>query len=160
MPEAPRWLADEMLGRLARYLRFLGFDTAYVQGLDDATVAEKARSEGRVLLTRDRRLAPQVEGAVLLRSTAVAGQLAELFRRFPGLPRTVRFERCTLCNGRLGPLPAEAEPDAAWPKGAARALAEGRPVQVCSICRQPYWIGSHASRLERDVQRWLTEVPS
>src|SRR5580658_184832 len=61
-----RWWADEMLGRLARYLRMVGLDTAYVPGLTDDEVVRRAGAEGRTLLTRDRQLARRVPGAFLV----------------------------------------------------------------------------------------------
>src|SRR5215207_8725140 len=53
---SPHFLADAMLGRLARWLRVMGFDTAYDPALTDPALVALARRDGRVLLTRDRRL--------------------------------------------------------------------------------------------------------
>jgi uncharacterized protein with PIN domain len=156
----PRWLADEMLGRLARYLRFLGFDTAYVQSLSDAEIEALLRADPRVLLTRDQALAGRVPGALLLSRTDVEGQLREVYRAFPGLPREVSFDRCTLCNGRLLPWLGGPAWEAALQEGVARAMAEGRAVRVCEACQHPFWLGSHADRLARDVARWLSVVPA
>ena len=102
-PDGPRWLADAMLGRLARYLRFLGHDTAYVRGLDDRRIRVLSVEEHRTLLTRDRILARQATGAFLIRGVEIRGQLRELFGAFPHLPRRVTFDRCPECNQRLRP---------------------------------------------------------
>ncbi|HEU4566374.1 MAG TPA: Mut7-C RNAse domain-containing protein, partial [Gemmatimonadaceae bacterium] len=81
---APRFLADAMLERLARWLRVLGFDTAGAAGPDRA-LARRAAAEGRILLTRDRRLAAEAEGsgaeALLIRGDAPLAQLVDLLDR-------------------------------------------------------------------------------
>src|SRR5579863_2257770 len=96
-----RWIADEMLGRLARYLRFLGEDTEYVRGLSDANLLKRAIAENRWLLTRDRQLGARAPRAVTLPSSSLVEQLRFLRARFPDLPTEVTFERCSLCNGPL-----------------------------------------------------------
>ena len=50
----PRFIADAMLGRLARWLRTLGYDTAYDDRIADADLVRRSLTEGRHLLTRDR----------------------------------------------------------------------------------------------------------
>ncbi len=79
--EAPKFLADAMLGSLARWLRILGFDTRYLQG-DDAMIAYRARAEERILLTRDRELARR-RGVVsiLIASQSLPEQLAQVLTR-------------------------------------------------------------------------------
>jgi len=53
----PRFLADEMLGSLARWLRIMGYDTEYARGMSDSDILARSRVEGRIVLTRDRQLA-------------------------------------------------------------------------------------------------------
>jgi uncharacterized protein with PIN domain len=69
----PRFVADAMLGRLARWLRLLGFDTAWVQDVSDGELVRRAIEEGRVILTRDRALPSEwrVAGVHVLAATAV-----------------------------------------------------------------------------------------
>jgi uncharacterized protein len=138
------WWADEMLGRLARYLRFVGLDTAYETGLPDDEVVRRSGAEGRTLLTRDRALARQVPGAVLLTHVDLEGQWRELARRFPGLPTAPRFDRCTVCNGSLVAAP----PD-----------ERGRPTFRCTRCDHRYWDGSHTAHIRATLERWAAERP-
>src|SRR5690242_4325245 len=136
---ARRWLADEMLGRLARYLRFLGEDVAYAKGLDDTAIAAWARRDGRILITRDRRLAAQVDGSVLLDRVDVLEQLGALYGRFPELPKRTRSTRCTACNGELEIADEPAPPGPRSPP----------PVRYrCRSCGQRFWEGSHAALLD------------
>ncbi len=102
--DEPRWLVDEMLGRLVRYLRFLGYDAEYVRGITDDEIVERARVDQRRVITRDRSLARRLPDAVLLTRTDIAGQMRELRTAFPALRADVRFDRCSICNGRLSIL--------------------------------------------------------
>jgi hypothetical protein len=147
-----------MVGRLARYLRFVGCDTAYVRGLSDDEVLDQARAEDRTILTRDRRLAARAERALLLESPDIAEQWRAVHAAFPGLPTEVRFERCTECNGRLEPVPApppgtrtEAVP---WDR-----VARGLPLFRCAACDHYYWEGSHTADIRARIARWA-EVPT
>lgn len=141
-----------MLGKLARYLRFLGFDTAYVRGATDGEVVDRARREGRTLVTRDVRLADAFVPSVLLRSPYVADQLRTLHDRFPALDWQVRFDRCTVCNGELRLTVAPV----AWTEGTPRPRADPMPeVFECTVCAHRYWEGSHTAAVRRDLQRWL-----
>ncbi len=141
-----------MLGRLARYLRFMGFDTEYARGVPDEVVRARAEREGRVLLTRDRELAARTPGAVGLSSVDIDGQLAELRRAYPRLRWDVRSERCTLCNGPLAPWqPSGTGP---WPPGLPRErIEQSLALYRCTRCAHVYWDGSHARTLRERVAR-------
>jgi uncharacterized protein len=155
----PRWVADEMLGRLARYLRFLGHDTVYARGFEDDEIRELAVREGRVLLTRDRELAGRADQALLLRSVDVLGQLREVRTAFPSVPSTVTFDRCPECNTplrRWNP-PADRE---AWPIGVPHDIpASQTAVWECPACLRHFWEGSHAPRIrDRVAEAWSYEA--
>ena len=153
---APRWLADEMVGRLARYLRFVGCDTAYVRGLSDEEVIDQARAEGRVVLTRDRRLSERADRALLLVSPLIADQWRAVRSAFPSVPNEVRFERCTECNGRIEPIASPSiDPRAEgvpWDR-----VATGLALYRCSTCRHYYWEGSHTADIRARIAAWETE---
>jgi uncharacterized protein len=147
-----RWLADEMLGRLARYLRFLGYDTAYVRGLDDRSIAERCRTEGRILITRDRALAARVPRAILLQSPELAEQLRSLRQALPNLRTQVRFERCTVCNGRLAIGNSTANTEGIVPPPIRSA---GAGIFRCVECGHIYWEGSHTAEIRRHFSAWF-----
>ena len=143
-----------MLGRLARYLRFFGHDTEYARGLTDAAIADRSRSEGRRLLTRDRHLARQIAGAILIASPSLPDQLRQVEAAVPEAGYQVSFVRCTLCNGLLRPwsLPE----GAVWPEEIPVAVeGSSRPVFECSRCGHRYWEGSHTEHIRRQVAGWL-----
>jgi uncharacterized protein with PIN domain len=155
--DEPRWLADEMLGRLARYLRFFGHDTVYVRGVSDAEIASRATTEGRTLLTRDRELARRTAGALLLSSPALAEQLQGVRRAFPQFGYLLTFERCTRCNGPLEPADDTSQvssENAIPPDLRTRGLVP----YVCAHCSHAYWEGSHTASIRRRIAE-VFEVP-
>ncbi|MGD1099492.1 MAG: Mut7-C RNAse domain-containing protein [Thermoplasmata archaeon] len=150
---SPRWLADEMVGRLARYLRFVGCDTRYVRGLSDDEVLELARVEDRVILTRDRRLAGRAERALLLESPDIAGQWRAVHDAYPGVPTDIRFDRCTECNGNLEkvvePPPEPRIEGVPWDR-----VAQGLPLFRCAACGHFYWEGTHTADIRARLASW------
>jgi uncharacterized protein len=153
----PRLLADEMLGRLARYLRMLGCDTVYARGWTDDEIVARAQADRRTLLTRDRALAGRVAPVILLRTVDLPGQLREVVANLPELPRAVAFERCTVCNGLLRPSLAPAHPGPRSPRGPTDPLPG--PVFECGECGHRYWEGSHTASIRRHLAEWVAEVP-
>ncbi|MGI0053245.1 MAG: Mut7-C RNAse domain-containing protein [Thermoplasmata archaeon] len=152
--EEPRFLADAMVGRLARFLRMLGYDTADAGDRPDHEIRARAGAEGRRLLTRDRALARATPGALLLNRIDLAGQLAQCARAFPPFRTEPRFDRCTRCNGALS-----AEPELLDDPGAAAAgRAATGPVHRCDRCGQRYWEGSHTARIRADLARMLEDA--
>ena len=152
----PRWMADEMVGRLARYLRMVGCDTTYARGLSDDEIVDLARSEERVVLTRDRRLAARAERALLLTSPQLPDQWRAVRGAFPDVPTDVRFERCTECNGLLSRVtePATEGPDTAVPWD---RVAAGLALYRCRSCRHVYWEGSHTADVRSRIAAWEEE---
>jgi len=143
--EAPRFACDAMLGSLARWLRFAGFDTTAAGGARGSELVGRARAEGRWLLTRDRAVASRAGPRVLLlRAADLAGQTAELRDRLGVRGREERFfTRCAECNGELGELTREAVAGRVPPFVAARA----ERFRGCGGCGRVYWQGSHVARI-------------
>ena len=152
----PRWLADEMVGRLARYLRFVGCDTVYARGMSDPEIVALAEREHRVILTRDRGLARRTPHALLLASPFLRDQWQAVRAAFPDLPERIAFERCTECNGSLQaagpPLTADRDPKIPWDR-----VAGGMPLYRCSVCGHYYWDGSHTAQMRARLHAWSRE---
>ncbi len=148
----PMFILDVHLGRLAGYLRMLGFDAVYRNRADDAELARDAGGEKRILLTRDRGLLKHsaVTHGYWLRETDSRRQAAEVVRRFD-LARSLRpFTRCMACNQVLQ-LVSKAEVLDRIPPRAASSHQEFRE---CPGCHRVYWQGTHYQRM----QRWINEL--
>ncbi len=148
-----RFLADEMLAGLARWLRVIGYDTRLFKHGSDADAVRLAATEGRIVLTRDRRMLSEwwVDGCYLLRSERPLDQLREVVDRF-GLPWRERlFERCLRCNVVLIPLPRGSAPP-----GVPQSVVErGLPLRSCRQCGRVYWEGSHTARMRATLEETL-----
>lgn len=142
-----------MVGSLARYLRMLGCDTTYARGWSDEEIVRRARSEDRVVVTRDRELARRAPRSVLLTSPRLADQVRAAWTAFPNLSSEVRFDRCTLCNAPLerAALPASRStaPGVPWDR-----VAAGLPLYRCTECGHLYWEGSHTEGVRRRLRAW------
>jgi uncharacterized protein with PIN domain len=149
----PPLLADAMLGRLARWLRVLGCDTVCDPVAPDAELVRRAQAEGRVLLTRDRRLLRELRPARALEieSDVPLEQLAQVVAALGLEPPAGLFTRCLLCNAELEEVP-EADRARLVPAG-SRAVPG--PVRQCPCCRRVYWPGSHVRRMREALDRAL-----
>lgn len=147
----PRFVADGHLGRLAAYLRMLGFDTWYRNDADDDRLAAVAAAERRILLTRDRGLLRRsvVRRGVFVRSDQPIEQLVEVTRRFGLAARWRPFGRCLRCNTLLVPAGREEVLDRLEPL--TRIIYDD--FRRCPGCDAVYWKGSHHARMKRLVDR-------
>jgi len=153
----PRFAVDAMLGRLAVWLRLLGFDAFYEPHVEDAALARRALEEGRALLTRDRALpeAFRLPDVHVVAAQEVRAQLREVAARY-GLARFARpFSRCSLCNAPLEPVAPEAARAHVPPRVATAAAAFLR----CPACGRLYWEGSHVARMRRVAEEVLGAAP-
>ncbi len=144
---APAFVADVHLGRLAAYLRMLGFDTLYTRDYDDETLANISANEGRILLTRDIGLLKRkiVTLGCFVRETDPWRQLEEILRRFDLMNVAARFYRCTQCNGELHTVDKAAIADQLMPE--TRQYYD--EFKRCAGCGKIYWRGSHYERLDQ-----------
>lgn len=158
---AQRFLADRMLGTLCRYLRFMGYDTASANSIapgntrEDTVLLQRAVSEGRVLLTRDRDLARRGGSAAVL---VTGGDVLRQVRQLVDLGLVdpeLRMNRCSLCNEPL----RVAHKKEVQESGYAPGHCSGEIAFFwCRHCRRLYWMGSHGEALRERLKREL-EVP-
>lgn len=155
---APRFVADAMLGRLARWLRLLGFDCVYDAEAGDDEVVRRALDEGRILLTRDRSLPEEwwIQDVCVLRAERPDDQLVEVVERLGLRDRLRPLTRCSECNGPLRPLPRESARGRV-PEG---VLAREERFWECADCGHVYWQGSHADRIREVVARLASDATS
>lgn len=135
-----------MLGRLAKRLRLAGWDTLYERYIADAQLVSRARDEGRLILTRDRRLLLRRgarEGAFLLHANAVDDQWREMLARWPGLVVGPIFSRCAECNT---PIEA-ADRDAVRELVPPYVYRTHENFYRCPGCGRIYWPGTHLPKI-------------
>ncbi len=148
-----KFLADTMLGRLATWLRLLGYDTAFRPELDDGGLARVARAEDRVLLTRDveltRRRGLRSE---LIESDKVAEQLEQVVKRF-GLHAREAFSRCADCNMPLD----EASKESVRRSVPPYVFQTQTRFRRCPQCERVYWRGTHWARMIAQMEDIGTE---
>jgi len=145
------FVADAHLGRLARYLRLLGFDTLFDNDPGDEALARVSVEEGRVLLSRDRALLrrPAITHGLWVPTVRPREQLRYVLERLD-LFRLLRpFTRCTVCNGSL----AVADKRTLGDEVPSRVRAAFADFWRCSDCGRVYWEGSHYERLSHFVEQ-------
>lgn len=156
---SPRVLAfacDAHLGKLARILRLLGFDTAHSPGITDEELILLSRG-GRILLTRDRQLLKHggVTHGYWVRATDPLAQAREVVRRFALRKRVAPFTRCLSCNGILRPLAREE----ALPQVPPKVREWCTEFLRCDACRRIFWPGTHYPKLRSRIQSILNSDP-
>ncbi|HYC24207.1 MAG TPA: Mut7-C RNAse domain-containing protein [Candidatus Bathyarchaeia archaeon] len=157
MTPPPCFAVDRTLGRLARWLRLLRFDTAYRSDLPGARLLTLAAREGRVLVTRDATLARARTGVAIVHiaSDHFREQLRELDRRYPlgGVER--REPRCAACNVLLEPVAGSALP-ASVPEYVRRTQSDFRR---CPRCRRIYWPATHRTHMDAEIRALALTLP-
>ncbi len=147
-----RFLCDEMLVRLGRWLRAAGYDTLIQEGGSDRSMLYAAVREDRLLVTRDRKL-QEFRGAagrvLLLESNTLPGCVEELSRRLQLNWLHRPFTRCLLCNTLL----VDAE-GSAWEQIPEDTHTYARGLSRCEDCGRLYWEGGHVRRMRARLAGW------
>jgi uncharacterized protein with PIN domain len=128
-----------MLGRLAKWLRLLGYDTTYYSAASDPELARRARAEGRVLLTRDHELASRRGLQTLFITSEVLEEQVQQVIEFVGPPPRPPHSRCSVCNPTLDPV----EPAEIADRVPPYVLRTQTDFRRCPGCSRVYWPGTH-----------------
>lgn len=147
-----RFSADEMLGKLARWLRLAGVDVAYRREISDADLVAEARRENRILLTRDTRLIRTLkpEEFLFITKDRMEEQFSEFRERFgDALGEARSLSRCAECNAPLLPLPKAQVVDRVWPY----VFASQSAFTGCPSCGKIYWRATHVEKILRRLER-------
>ncbi len=151
-----RFVLDTHLGRLAGYLRMLGFDTLYRNDFKDEELARLSSRGERILLTRDRGLLKrsEVTHGYCVRETHPRGQLVEVLQRFDLAGSIKPFKHCLRCNGLLASVRKKDILDSLLPK--TRQYYD--EYRRCQACGRVYWRGSHYQRMQHFIAQVLDET--
>ena len=150
-----KFIADRMLGRLAKELRMLGYDTVFYRGEDPYPLVKLAREEGRVILTRNTKLTPKrpEDRIVRIMEDKPSLQLRELIQsKIISLHEEIPFSRCLLCNIVLNEIPRE-EAEGKVPDF---IFYQQKEFFRCPQCLRIFWQGSHQDHMLEKIERLKT----
>jgi len=145
-----KFAVDSMLGRLAKYLRFMGYDTLYAENsMDDINLIKICREENRILLTRDKDLAKRYENAYYVESADYREQIRDVFKKF-SLNLDNALTLCSVCNVKLEKVYKN------YVKGKVPDFVYSQHDEffICPNCGRIYWQGSHTE----NIMKMLEEI--
>ena len=153
----PKFIVDANVGKLARWLRMLGYDTAFVRDIDDDELIEIGLKEGRILLTRDTQVMLRrvvAGGAVKAMLLSEDDPKLQMRRVIAGmkLDRSDEFTRCLECNERLIARNKD-EVESLVPPYVYKTQPQ---YHQCPICGRIYWRGTHWEHMKQVLES-LTE---
>jgi uncharacterized protein len=146
----PNFIVDVHLGKLARYLRMMGFDVLYKNDFDDDEIVSRSLIEKRAILTRDRGILnrSEVTHGCWIRSTKVKEQVIEVLKRFDLQKQIYEFTRCIECNTMLESISKNEIINELPPKVSASQKSFSR----CPSCKKIYWKGTHHQKMLSFIQ--------
>jgi hypothetical protein len=145
-----KFVADAMVGKLARWLRVLGFDVLYDPSVDDHELVALARRENRVLLTRDTPLAASSHDppCLFIESGDFRRQLVQVVEVYKLDPRRAVFTRCVDCNHLLESI----DKDDALGKVPPYVFSSQSRFKRCPGCDKILWGGTHREQMQRTLK--------
>ena len=158
--DEPRFIVEVNVGRLARWLRALGYDTLFPPHMEDNDLIRVALREGRIIVTRDSGFAVRhvvttgTLGVVVVRSDDFKSQLGHLVRTL-GLSGRGEFSRCIRCNDLLEVLPRELAEHRVPPY----VFTTQTEFMDCPACQRVYWRGTHWENMRRELLQLRNGVP-
>ena len=148
-----RFAADRMLGKLAKSLRMLGYDTLYFSGLSNGKFLALA-NDGRILLSRNTRFVGRMapDRLIFVEANDPKMQIKEIIRLLGLKPDADKlFSRCTVCNGLLEAV----EPEDVVGRVPDHIVSCHNRYSECKGCARIYWPGSHLVRSREEITRLL-----
>jgi hypothetical protein len=144
-----KFIADDMLGKLAKWLRILGYDTIYYRTQNDYDLIELAQNDGRILLTRDIQLSRNwLVPTLLIKDEIIDEQLKQVIQRFNLKIGDGLFSRCPKCNTLLVEIKKEKIKDKI-PEFVYQTYDE---FWTCTTCNRYYWAGTHWMNIKEKVE--------
>ncbi len=133
-----------MLGKLAKFLRILGFDTRYERLISEQELILAARREGRIIITRKKRLVNEKD-VIFLDTDSPKEQLKILNQRLNLKDRIKPFSRCLICNEEI----EEIDKEEAKGKVPYFTFQTQENFSRCPSCQRIYWAGSHLKGMRK-----------
>ncbi len=149
-----KFLCDQMLVRLGRWLRAAGYDTIIIEeSIEDKEIIDRAKKENRFLITRDKRLFleldPKKEHVIWLQANNIQECVREISQILPINWLLKPFSRCLKCNSLL--METNHPNMNEIPESIQK---EQKHFWVCLKCEKVYWEGSHTKRMHKQLKEW------
>ena len=153
-----KFVVDCMLGKLAKWLKILGFDTVYLNKAEDSDLLQIARSERRTLLTKDHGLLQAAKGvrSLFVESDDWPGQLVQVLDAYRLHDAVRPHSRCLTCNVKLKRIPRSAAKNLVTPF----VLERSASFAICPSCERVYWPGTHFRSMDRRIEGILLRAES
>jgi uncharacterized protein with PIN domain len=152
-----RFIVDGTLGKLAKRLRYLGFDTAVFSGKDLHRLVQISQKEKRIVLTRNRRLEAKLflGNILIVRENQPDVQVVSVLEslRLDVDPKRF-FSRCLLCNEQLESI-SQAEVEGRVPEF---VFHSHRAFHQCPTCQRIYWQGTHPRNMKKGIEKILARL--
>ena len=148
------FIVDSNAGKLARWLRMMGYDALFFNDIEDGCLVDMAMKEGRVVVTRDTQIAKRrvaTNGSlrvILTRDDDPRRQLLQVMKELSLDCRQMQFTRCLECNRRLKPRSKEEVKDLVPPY----VFSTQTQYMQCPSCNRVYWQGTHWQRMKNDLE--------
>jgi uncharacterized protein with PIN domain len=148
------FIVDSNAGKLARWLRMMGYDTLFFKDIEDGRLVDMAMKEGRVVVTRDTQIAKRRVAAsgslkvILTRDDDPRKQLLQVMKELSLDCRQMLFTRCLECNRRLKPRSKEEVKDLVPPY----VFSTQTQYMQCPSCSRVYWQGTHWRRMKSALE--------
>jgi len=152
-----RFIVDCMLGKLAKWLKILGFDALFFSKIEDDELLTIARKEGRILLTKDTGLIQQAKDVetLFLESEERQDQVQQVLEHFNLREKVNPHTRCIDCNMVLKNLPKKNAKNLV----SAFVFDKADSFALCPNCGRVFWRGTHFKDMEAKIQEILNIKP-
>lgn len=152
-----KFVVDCMLGKLAKWLKILGFDALFFSKIKDDELLAIAAKEGRVLLTKDTGLIQQAKNVktLFLESEEWPKQVRQVLERFDLWQNVNPHTRCIDCNMALKDLSRENARNLV----SSFVFEHADDFALCPGCGKVFWRGSHFKDMEAQIEQILKEEP-
>ena len=155
-----KYLCDQMLGTLAKWLRIFGLDTFYANSeMDDSELIEISKKEKRVLITRDKNLLQKAKkekiGVIEINTTDIDEQIKKVLNQEKVDKKKV-LSRCILCNSDLDEV-EKVEIEKKVPK---RVFESNEKFWLCPKCKKVYWKGTHYENMIEKIKSFYSKTAS
>jgi hypothetical protein len=148
-----KFIADNMLGRLAKWLRIIGCDVLYFQDIEDEELIRISLKENRIVLTRDTKLIKRLKNYLFIKNDHIKDQLSQFLDAFRIDPFENFFKRCTVCNDLI----KEIKKDEIKKFIPPYVYNTQSIFMRCPGCKRIYWGGTHKRRAEDRLKEFLNK---